>query len=242
MKNQEKPTIVFIHYFGGDGGSWQWMAKRLPKKQDCVFLTLPGFGGIEPLKKPTIRAFSEWIIAQLDDMNIDRYILCGHSMGGKLALFTAFTATEHPPEKIILIAPSPPTTEAMPSAEKKRMLNHPNKLEAVTTVNNAIAKKLKKNRFDYAVESQLIIDENTWEWWIKTGMNNDVSWATTGLDLPVHVICSANDPVITLDSINNEVLPNLKNVRLITFGKSGHLIPMESPRKLARHLKRIVKD
>jgi len=92
-------TLVFIHYFGGNENSWKWLAKRLVMKYDCIFLTIPGFGNTQPLSEPSIRNMSEWISGKIDSLNLKRYILVGHSMGGKLALFTAFVNYDALPEK-----------------------------------------------------------------------------------------------------------------------------------------------
>lgn len=240
--SQQEVTLIFIHYFGGNGGSWKWLSKKLPKKLDCVFLTLPGFDDTKPLEENSIRSFSQWISDEIKARNIDRYILIGHSMGGKLALFTAFINHNCLPDKIILIAPSPPTTENKCTKEKKRMLNHPDRAEAFINVENCSNKKLNKKRLNYAVESQLNVNSATWKWWTETGMNNDISWAIKNLKIPTFVICSKNDPVISIDAIQDDLLPYLDKAKLITFGRSGHLIPLESPRKLAKVIKKIIKN
>ncbi|MGB3607139.1 MAG: alpha/beta hydrolase [Psychroserpens sp.] len=235
-----KPTLVFIHYFGGDAGSWNWFAKKFGNDYQCEFLTLPGFGQSQPLERLTIRGFSEWIAAQIKALKVTDYILIGHSMGGKLALFTTLVLHDHLPKSLILIAPSPPTIEQMPDDEKKRMLNHPDADESETTVRKATGKSLRKKRFDYAVKSQMKVDHNTWSWWINKGMSNDISWTIKNLDIPVFVICGRKDDAITTDHIHNDVMPYLNNAKLITFGRAGHLIPLESPRKLAKVIRKIV--
>jgi len=238
---QKQTALVFIHYFGGDGGSWQWLSKKLPEKYNCIYLTLPGFGSTAPLEEINIRNFSQWIAHEIKARKLDDYILVGHSMGGKLALFTAFINHDFLPQKIVLVAPSPPTTEGMSAKEKEQMLYHPDRDNAVITVNSGTNKKLDKIKFNYTVESQLKTDPLTWKWWIETGMNNDISWATKNLKIPTFIICSKNDPVITTQSIKDNVLPYLNKVKLVTFGRAGHLIPIESPRKLAKILKKILK-
>lgn len=236
-----KKTIVFVHYFGGDSGSWRWMAKRLRKKHTCVLLNLPGFGSTPPLPEPSIYGFAQYINACIDELELKDYILCGHSMGAKLVLYATKIRAENKPERIILIAPSPPTVENMPKEERDRMLNHPNEDEAEKTVKGATQKKLRKKRFAYAVESQLKIDEKTWDWWLNKGMQDSIADRIKGQEIPSHVIYSNHDPVIEPNAIHEEVLPYLKNPSVIALGKIGHLIPLEAPRKLARQIKRIAK-
>ncbi len=46
--------LVFLHYFGGSANSWQWVAEELRADCQCIALNLPGFGGTQPLEKPSI--------------------------------------------------------------------------------------------------------------------------------------------------------------------------------------------
>lgn len=162
-----KKTIVFAHYFGGDSGSWKWLAERLKKKYTCVLIDLPGFNDTEPLANKSIFDFATYINGCIQELELKNYTLCGHSMSGKLVLYAAMLLESNRPERLILIAPSPPTTEDMSTDEKKRMLNHPDLDEAVTTVQKVTVRHLKKKRFDYAVNSQLRIEDATWDWWIR---------------------------------------------------------------------------
>lgn len=237
-----KRTIVFIHYFGGDAGSWQWLTKRLKRKHRCVLLNLPGFGNTKALTEPSIYDFSKYIIQCIEDLKLKNYTLCGHSMGAKLALYATKLMVDNRPSKIILLAPSPPTTENMSGEKKKRMLNHPDKEEAKKTVTGAIVKNLGKKKYDYAVDSQLRVDKKTWDWWLKQGMKHNIADRIKDLDVSTFIIYSKNDPVIDTDSIYNEVLPYLERPSVIALGNIGHLIPMEAPRKLARQIKRITKN
>ena len=237
-----KKTIVFVHYFGGDAGSWHWLAKRLQKKYTCILLDLPGFGGTRALPEPSIYAFANYINRCVEALELTDYSLCGHSMGGKLALYAAQIMEGIKPKKIILIAPSPPTVENMAEEERDRMLIHPDTDEARKTVKGAIKKKLGKKRFAYALESQMRIDEKTWNWWLTEGMQDDISDRIRGLTTPSHIIFSKDDPVIATEAIYEDVLPYLNKPSLTALGRIGHLIPMEAPRKLARLIKRIGKN
>lgn len=236
-----KKTIVFVHYFRGDAGSWQWLAKRLQKNHTCIVINLPGFNETTTLDEPSIYGFAKYINDCITELQLTDYVLCGHSMGAKLGLYAAKIMSGHKPKRIILIAPSPPTVEKMNKDEKNRMLKHPNTAESISTVEGATVKKLRKKRFDYAVASQLRIDEKTWDWWIKQGMDNNIAERIEGLDVPTHVIFSKNDSVIKTQTIYTEVLPYLKNPSVIALGKVGHWIPMEAPRKVARQTKRLTK-
>ncbi|WP_282115960.1 alpha/beta fold hydrolase [Cellulophaga baltica] len=235
-----KKAMVFLHYFGGDAGSWQWVCKHLEEEVQCYPLNLPGFGGTSVSETPSISSFSKYINDEIAALDLKDYILVGHSMGGKLALSAALQNVANPPSKIVLIAPSPPTTEDMSAEEKERMLKHPDREEAIQTVKNGTVKSLNKERFEYAVNSQLRIAEISWQWWLKTGMNNSIATQVKKLTTPVSVIFSEDDPVITEEAIQKEVLPYLHKATPISMKGIGHLIPLEAPKKLALLLKQLL--
>ena len=230
-------AIFFVHYFGGDRDSWQWLANQLKDEYTCILVNLPGFGGNVPLSTKSIPEFSKWIKELVIKLHLKDYVLCGHSMGAKLVLYAATLLTTNKPSQILLIAPSPPTIEKMEEQEKERMLKHPDRDVAIETVKKVTVQKLKQERFDHAVQSQLIIDQKTWKWWINSGMNNSIAAKVKNLTIPVHVICSQDDPVIPLDDIHNEVIPYLTNSQLTILIDAGHLIPMEIPETLAQIIK-----
>lgn len=233
-------VLVFIHYFGGDAGSWGWLIKRLSKKYTCIALNLPGFGGTDALREPSIYGFATYINDMVTELDLKEYIICGHSMGAKLVLYAMQLMKGVKPKKLVLIAPSPPTVEAMSLSEKKRMLRHPNADEAENTVISATVKPISKKRMQYAIASQLRAETETWKWWLTDGMNNNIADRISGSAVPTYIICSKDDPVIPLESIYAEVMPYVHKAKLVQLSKIGHLIPIEAPRKLARLLRKMV--
>jgi pimeloyl-ACP methyl ester carboxylesterase len=236
-----KDTLVFLHYFGGEAVSWQWIISELETDYRCIALNLPGFGGTQPLDRPTITGMAQWVLRQLALLDVFDFTLIGHSMGGKIALQLAALPSEMEIHQVILMAPSPPTQEPMPEAEKQRMLRHPDKGEAMTTVSKATVAQLEEQRADFAVQSQLKIDQATWHWWLKEGMNHSIAESMQDLGIPVTVIASEDDPVITMDVVRQEVIPVLPSARLVTTRAQGHLMPLEAPRWLADQIRQISK-
>ncbi|MFD2515793.1 alpha/beta fold hydrolase [Pontibacter locisalis] len=231
-------VLVFLHYFGGAAKSWSWVAEQLSNEYKCVAINLPGFGGAAALDSPTIKAFSDYVQKELKSLGIESYTLIGHSMGGKIAMQLAADAPKGNVQRLILVAPSPPTTEPMPEEEKKRMLHHPSRSEAVKTVENGVKQNLPKERHQLAVETQLIIDQSTWKWWIEEGMNQSIADHIASLDLPITVLASMDDPVMTHDVIEQRVMQVIKSAELINTQQTGHLIPLEDPDWIATQIRK----
>ena len=234
-----KNTIVLLHYFGGNAESWKWVTERLKEDFSVVVITLPGFGNTPAFSNPDILEYASYINQCLVEINTPHFILCGHSMSGKLILYAEKIAFRFKAKALVLIAPSPPTVENMDESEKKRMLPKPTKESAKVTVDSSIVKVLSKNRRLIAEGSQLQVNEKTWRWWLERGMQHNIADRVQGIDRPTFVICAEQDPVISMDDIYNEVLPNLKQPQLIKINDCGHLIPLEAPIELARHLREI---
>ena len=88
-RGSDQPTLVFLHYFSGAAISWRWVMEILEADFRCVALDLPGFGEAPPLSEPSLANYSRFIQDALDALDLDRVVLIGHSMGGKLALQVA---------------------------------------------------------------------------------------------------------------------------------------------------------
>ncbi len=239
-KSLKKKTLVFLHYFGGAADSWKWVIDLLKSDYDCIALNLPGFGGAEPLKFPSIAHFAEFIIEELKCRNIKECSLVGHSMSGKIALLLASKIGAELVSKVVLVAPSPPTIEPLDKKGKEKMLNHPNKKEVEEAVEGAVGTKLSPERFDLALETQLMVDEKTWRWWILEGMNNSIINEITNLKIPISLIYSEDDPIIKQDTVEQSVIQLLSLSSIKSTNSVGHLIPLEAPEWLAEQIRSIV--
>jgi len=232
-------TLVFIHYFGGAAISWQWVAQQLPDFR-CIAFNVPGFGGTSAPQKPTLQQYADTISQTLADLNLKNYSLIGHSMGGKLALQVAINC-DFSPQQIILIAPSPPTQEPMPEAEKQRLLDHhPSTENAATTIKNATQKPLDKEQYAVAIQTHKIVEDAAWRWWLLEGMNHSIADKIVQLHIPVTVLASKDDPVISYSLIQSDVIGLLPNAKLITIENVGHLIPLETAEWTATQLRQII--
>ena len=161
-------------------------------------------------------------------------------MGGKIAVQVAADDTEGRVERLILIAPSPPTTEQMPQKEKERMLHHPDRGEAETTVKNASQRALSAEQHATAIETQLEIEEATWRWWLLDGMDHSIADRVDRIQIPITVLASDDDPVIDRQAIQQEVMGTLPEARLVRTQGIGHLLPLEAPDWVAEQIQQIV--
>ncbi|HTZ53594.1 MAG TPA: alpha/beta fold hydrolase [Candidatus Acidoferrum sp.] len=79
--------LVFVHGAGCTGDVFAAQTRGLP---DAVALTLPGH--TTPGAPASIEAFADAVAHELDARGINDAVLCGHSMGGAIALELALRA------------------------------------------------------------------------------------------------------------------------------------------------------
>ena len=242
QSKDEREVLVFLHYFGGSAASWDWVVEKLSDDYHCIAITLPGFGAYAPMEVLSIEAFAQFVQKNLEKKNIVKYSLIGHSMGGKIALKIAANVPKNTLQQIILIAPSPPTFEDTPKKEKELMLHHTEPGVAEKLITNAVKKSLSDKQFDAALKAQLGTNPETWKWWILKGMKHSIANQIFNLNLPITVLSSQDDPVITPKVIKNQVMPYLNNAKLITTKGVGHLSPIEAPKWIAEQIKIAMKN
>ncbi|MEO1246954.1 MAG: alpha/beta fold hydrolase [Pseudomonadota bacterium] len=91
----DSEAVVLVHGFGGDKDNWLRFARHFSERYRVIALDLPGFGETtrEPDRDYRIPAQAEALEALLAALDLERFHLLGHSMGGHLA---AYYAHRHP--------------------------------------------------------------------------------------------------------------------------------------------------
>jgi len=89
-------TVILLHGFGEDGRVWQAQEEKLKEDYKVIVPDLPGSGKSEMLDGTcTIQDYAEVVKAladeELEDSEIKRFSLIGHSMGGYITLAFAET-------------------------------------------------------------------------------------------------------------------------------------------------------
>ncbi|MGI4750560.1 MAG: alpha/beta fold hydrolase [Janthinobacterium lividum] len=235
-----KETLIFLHYFGGSAQSWQWLVPLLQEDYNCIALSLPGFGEEPALDEPSIAGFTSFIMQKLDSMNVESYVLVGHSMSGKIAVDMAANDPNFSIKQLILVAPSPPTVEQISEKSKQQMLNHPNREQAEKTVESITLKPIMEEQRELIIKNNLEADDKTWKWWVLEGSSHSIANDDEHLFLPITVLASEDDPAISFESVLEESLPHLPDAKLVTIKGVGHLSPIEAPEWLAAQIRQAI--
>lgn len=100
MGQPENTPIIMIHGWLSHRGVWESTMKHLSNDYYCVAVDLLGFGDSDKPRtnEYTIEAQGKRILELADHLGFERFILCGHSMGGMISLYIG---AELAPERVI---------------------------------------------------------------------------------------------------------------------------------------------
>lgn len=83
----QRNSIVFVHGSGMDHTVWTLFARHFARHgHNVIALDLPGHGRSTGAAKRSIEEMSDWIIAVLDALKLERAAIVGHSLGSLVAL------------------------------------------------------------------------------------------------------------------------------------------------------------
>lgn len=86
--------VLFIHGFGGDLGNWLFNLDAVAESAPVIALDLPGHGQSDPrLPGTTLDELAGFVARFLDQLDVERVHVVGHSMGGAIG---AQMALSHP--------------------------------------------------------------------------------------------------------------------------------------------------
>lgn len=93
--NNNRLPLVLLHGFCEESSLWDNLLPYLPDQQ-IIRVDLPGFGGSDLPLTPGMESYAAAVCAVLNELNIQRCVLFGHSMGG----YTALAFAQNYPERL----------------------------------------------------------------------------------------------------------------------------------------------
>ena len=102
--NPDGIPVVLIHGAGGSLQEWQGWVGELGQKARLISVDLPGHGltGAWPRDEYTVEAYADFIEVLVDTLNLDRFVLAGHSLGGAVAWTFAATRPDRVSQLILV--------------------------------------------------------------------------------------------------------------------------------------------
>lgn len=237
------PALVFLHYWGGSSRTWHHVIEALEPQFRTIAIDQRGWGKSEaPESGYTVADMADDAQGVIDALDLERFILVGHSMGGKVA---QLIASRHPVGLIglALIAPAPPGALGLDLATRQGMTHaYDTRASIIATVEQVLAPDgLDADDLETVIQDSLVGSPAAKAAWPLATSQEDIARAVTEIDVPVIVISGENDRVDPPAVIRREVLARIPQARLTVLPKVGHLSPLEAPEQIAALLSAFVR-
>lgn len=97
------PPVVLLHGDGDSPAVWQWTLPALARRHRVFALSLPGHADTDkPRVDYTQKYMRDFTRRVLDNLELDRPVLVGNSIGGQLALWLALAEPDRYPALVLL--------------------------------------------------------------------------------------------------------------------------------------------
>jgi pimeloyl-ACP methyl ester carboxylesterase len=228
-------SIVFLHYWGGSVRTWKHVIAKLAPTFHTVAIDHRGWGKsdapAEGYALADLAADAEGVIRALD---LKRYVLVGHSMGGKTA---QLMASRRPAGLVglVLVAPSPPTPMAMPRDAREAMAGSYVTRETVEAAIDDMltGKPISAEDREQVIEDSLRGAPPAKLAWPRTTSLEDIRKQVEAINVPTEVIAGELDKVDPVDTLKKELLTRIPQAVLHIVPGTGHLSILESPDEVA---------
>jgi pimeloyl-ACP methyl ester carboxylesterase len=198
-----RPTIFFLHALGMSAREFDGVAARLDDVADVVALDLPGFGEASAASGVSVDDMAALVVRKVRRHAPARWLLVGHSMGGKIASVVASRALagEHGLfglSGVVLLAASPPSPEPMSDDDRaeKRAMADGGALDVASArsfVDANVGAPLDPATDAIAVGDVERASAEAWTAWFDRGSREDWSEAVGVLDVPALILAGGSD-------------------------------------------------
>jgi 3-oxoadipate enol-lactonase len=236
-----EPALVFLHYWGGSARTWQRVIDRLGGQVRWVAIDQRGWGGsVATDGRYDLATMADDVEGVVRALDLRRYVLVGHSMGGKVAQIVA-ARRPRGLAGLVLVAPAPPTPMLVPEAQRAGMLASYGSRDGVLQALAVLAgTPLSDELREQVIEDTLHGAPEAKRAWTDRGMIEDVSAGLDRVTVPVSILVGSRDRVeheSALREVFGRLLPQA-TVRVLEG--IGHLSPLEAPDELAAACARLL--
>ena len=222
--NKKKKSILFIAGAGMDHRLVRSLKLSEPEYNQPLIVDLPGHGLTKGSSSNKIETYSKFLIDCLIAHDLTELTICGHSMGGLVAL-DMVTKLKYEASSLILVNSIYPTKVADALLAKAKAGNGH---AADFIIKYGLYKRLLGIKNAFSEKDDLVMLDD-----LEACNNYQLSPSELkSLDLPVSIILGSKDKLVDLKELENFV--NHVSSKTYTIDESGHFPFFECPGELSR--------
>ena len=220
----EKKSILFIAGAGMDHRLVRSLKLPDAEFNKPLIIDLPGHGDSKGTSSNTIESYSKFLIECLESYDLNELSLCGHSMGGLIALEMAMQKN-FSVQSIILVNSIYPTRVAEPLLAKAKASNGG---AADFIIKYGLYKRLLGIKNAFSEEDDLVMLDDL------EACNNyqlDLN-VIKDLEIPISIILGSKDRLVDLKAV--ESFANTVPCKTHTVEEAGHFLFFEQPNEVSK--------
>jgi pimeloyl-ACP methyl ester carboxylesterase len=236
--SKNKP-IIFIHGFPYDHTMWKEQIVALSDKYFCVAYDIRGLG-----ESPagdgqyTIESFVDDLEAIINNLNLNKPVICGLSMGGYISL----RALERMQDKFSAAILCDTRSEADNNEGKlkraagiKRINSEglaPFAKDFITNCFGEYFKQNKSNELNKIIEKSSSFNPIGVKGCLLAMLSRtDTTQSLSKLNVPTLIICGEQD-ALTPPAVMKDMFHKIPNAEFVEIKNAGHMTPIENPEEV----------
>jgi pimeloyl-ACP methyl ester carboxylesterase len=249
------PALMILHGLYGSSDNWVTIARRISEKYTVILPDLRNHGQSPHSEQHTYDLMADDIHELAGELRLDRFILAGHSMGGRVAMKFAIRWPEMINSLVVAdISPyGPATSESVFYSQHKKILEtilsvDPKKYAARKDIEELlcsgissekirgfIMKNLGRNdqgAFEWKLNASSLL-ENLWE--ITSGIADEKETGDPVTGFSVTFLKGENSEYINPEDFG-KIMRLFPAAEFITIKNAGHWLHADSPDEIEKIL------
>ena len=209
------PTLIFLHYWGGSARTWASTVRLLEPKFRCIAYDQRGWGSSDaPSDGYHLQSLADDASMLIRTLGLRRYVLVGHSMGGKVA---QLLASQRPVglEALILVAPASPFPQHIPEEARQAQLHaYDSRETALAAIDFLTVRRPVDATVEQLLQDSLAGAPAAKRAWPTIAAYEDISAQVKKIEVPTLIIVGDQDRQDPVELQRRETLPLIQSARL----------------------------
>jgi len=238
------PTLVFQHFWGGSSLTWSEVISHLRDRFRCVAIDARGAGAsAAPASGYSMEDHADDAFHVIESLGLTRYVLVGHSMGGKAA---QLLASRRPPGLLglALVASSPLSPMAIDEAQRRQMRTaYANRGAVEWTLDQVLlGSPVAAASREQLIADALRLSPEATAGWLDVGSREDFAAKASSIDVPVAIVVGERDRVDPVAVVESHIRPHYPRALVRYLPDKGHLLPVEASQEVAADIQLFIQQ
>ena len=239
----DRPVLFLLHALGGSARSWDGVVAVLGTEFEVVAIDLPGFGDAPAAADLSVAGMADHVTDIVRIRGASRWLLIGHSMGGKIATIVASRALAGELglfglAGVVLLAGSPLSPEPMDEDRRQKMIGWAadgplDDIAARAFIDGNVGHALTPAADRLAVDDLKRSSREAWLAWLERGSREDWSAEVGHLDMPALIVVGSTDCDLGEEGQRDTNAIVYPRARIQVESGAGHLLPLERAQEVA---------